>query len=276
MKGPFTDVVALYQDKDREKSRQEYAIIREAFMRLLDLWDNSAQRLETLTDIITHRSAFLVERVIEGMSLDFEEALSLLRNHNDFTSDAQRQQRDILLAAIDNMVDFAAAQQYALLRELPDVLDPSCYDAYEDTCRRYNLTWAAQENEDVFYAAAMAAWWITVSSDTMLTYMTQGDERVRPWHEAFEGVTYPKSRFPAELIPPIEYACRCYLVADGIGAVVGSLSSPETTPAVHPVFRESLCTGGRIFSGEHPYFRYPLPLQIKTVVRNLKHKLYLP
>lgn len=245
-------------------------------MRLLDRWDNSAESLEIITDIITHRAAFLVERAIAGMSLDFEEALALLRNHNDFTTDAQRQQRDTLLAAIDNLVDFAAAQQCAMLRELPDVLDPNCYDEYEDTCRRFNLTWATQENEDVFYAATMAAWWITVSSDTMLTFMTQGDERVRPWHEALEGVSYPKNRFPAELIPPIEYGCRCFLVDDGLGAVTGSLATSPSSPAVHPVFRESLCTGGRIFSGEHPYFRYPLPPQIGKVVRNIKHKFFVP
>lgn len=269
-------MVALHLDKEREKSRQQYEIIRDAFVRLLDSWDNSAESLEALTDIITHRSAFLVERVIAGMSLDFEEALALLRNHNDFTTSTQRQQRDILLAAIDNLVDFAAAEQYAMLRELPEELDESRYDEYEDICRRYNLIWAAQENEDALYAAAMAAWWITVSSDTMLTFMTQGDERVRPWHEALEGVSYPKSRFPSELIPPIEYACRCYLVDDGFGSVVGSLPEGKTTYEVHPVFRESLCTGGRIFSGEHPYFRHPLPPQIKEIVRNIKQKFYLP
>lgn len=263
-------------DKDREKSRQQYEIIRDAFVRLLDQWDNSAESLETLTDIIMHRAAFLIERVIEGMSLDFEEALALLRNHNDFTTDAQRQQRDILLAAIDNMVDFAAAGQYTMLRELPEELDESRYDEYEDICRRYNLTWAAQENEDVFYAAAMAAWWITVAEQTVLTFMTQGDERVRPWHEALEGVSYPKNAFPSELIPPIEYACRCYLVADGYGAVVGALPKGATAFEVHPVFRESLCKGGRIFSLEHPYFRHPLPPQIQKIVRNIKQKFYLP
>ncbi|WP_418915407.1 hypothetical protein [Alistipes indistinctus] len=203
-------MAALHLDKDREKSQQEYEIIRDAFVRLLDRWDNSAESMEILTDIIIHRSAFLVERAITGLSLDFEEALALLRNHNDFTTDTQRKQRDILLAAIDNLVDFAAA------------------------------------------------------------------ERVRPWHEALEGVSYPKREFPSELIPPIEYACRCYLVADGFGSVVGALPESKPSFAVHPVFRESLCTGGRIFSGEHPYFQRPLPPQIQKIVRNIKQKFYLP
>ena len=268
-------MAAINPYSDREKSNREYEIIRAAFLKLLDRWDDSAENLETLTDIITNRSAFLIERVLSGMSLDFDEALTLLRNHNEFTTNTQRQQRDILVAAIDNLVDFAAAQQYSMLRELPDDPEESRYDEYEDVCRRYNLTWAAQENEDVFYAATMAAWWITVASDTMLTYMTQGDERVRPWHEALEGISYPKSQFPAELIPPIEYACRCYLVADGMGSVMGALPRQHAPLAVHPVFRESLCTGGRIFSDEHPYFSDPLPPKIQKIVKSIKQKFYL-
>lgn len=269
-------LAAINPDKDGEQSKREYEIILAAFLKLLDYWDNSAESLETLTDIITARSAFLIERVISGMSLDFDQALTLLRNHNDFTTDAQRQQRDILIAAIDNLVDFATAQQYSMIRELPEQPERSCYDEYEHICQRYNLTWAAQENDDVFYAATMAAWWITVASDTMLTFMTQGDERVRPWHETLEGISYPKSQFPAELIPPIEYACRCYLVADGMGSVMGALPRQDAPLSVHPVFRESLCKGGRIFSDEHPYFRQPLPPQIQKIAKAIKQKFYTP
>jgi hypothetical protein len=250
-------------------------MIFSAFVRLLDRWDNSAESLEIITDIITHRAAFLIERVLSGMLLDFDEALTILRNHNDFTTAADRQRRDILVAAIENLVDFAAAQEYSMLMELPEELDESCYGDYERICERYNLVWAARENEDVRYAAAMAAWWITVSEDTMLTYMTQGDEKVRPWHEELEGLSYPKSTFPAELIPPIEYNCRCYLVAEGYGAVMGAFPKEVRTPKVHPVFRESLCTGGRIFSGDHPYFSRPLPPKLQKVVRDIKQKFHL-
>lgn len=209
------------------------------------------------------------------MSLDFEEALALLRNHNDFISEQERQKRDILVAAIENLVEFAAAEEYFMISELPDELDDARWDEYEHICERYNLTWASQENEDVLYAAAMAAWWITVSSETLLTFMTQGDERVRPWHEALEGVSYPKSEFPSDLIPPIEYACRCYLIADGFGSVMGSIKKDEPSAPVHPVFRESLCTGGRIFSNEHPYFSRNLPPQIQKVVKDIKQKFFV-
>jgi len=258
-----------------ERDRREYGIILAAFLRLLDRWDNGAESLEIIADIITHRSAFLIERVLEGMRLDFDEALSLLRGHNDFTTAADRGKRDIVVAAIDNLVDFAAAEQYAMLMELPEEPDDARYADYERVCERYNLVWATQANGDVLHAARMAAWWLTLAPEAVLTFMTQGDEKVRPWHEELEGLSYPKSLFPAELIPPIEYNCRCYLVADGYGAVVGALPRSTRTPRVNPVFRESLCTGGRIFSGDHPYFSRPLPPKLQRVVRDIKRKLFL-
>ncbi|MDR2890565.1 MAG: hypothetical protein LBV18_03040 [Alistipes sp.] len=261
-----------------ERTKREYEIILAAFLDLLDRWDNGAESLEIITDIIAHRSAFLIERVLDGMRLDFDEALSLLRGHNDFTTAADRQRRDVLIAAIENLVDFAAAQEYSMLMELPEELENDDWADYERICERYNLTWATQENGDVLHAVKMAAWWITLAPETMLTFMTQGDEKVRPWHGELEGTSYPKSTFPAELIPPIEYNCRCYLVAEGYGAVVGALPKvPKEvrTPRAHPVFRESLCTGGRIFSGEHPWFSRPLPPKLQKVVRDIKHKFHL-
>ncbi|MCY6359768.1 hypothetical protein OXV74_16620 [Bacteroides thetaiotaomicron] len=34
-----------------------------------------------------------------------DRALEILKNHNSFTTERERQQRDILIAAIDNLVD---------------------------------------------------------------------------------------------------------------------------------------------------------------------------
>ena len=52
-----------------------------------------------------------------------DRALEILKNHNSFTTERERQQRDILIAAIDNLVDFAAAEEYAMLGELPETAD---------------------------------------------------------------------------------------------------------------------------------------------------------
>lgn len=206
--------------------------------------------------------------------MDFEEALSILRNHNSLTTDRERQQHEILVAAIDNLIEFAAAEEMAMLEELPEEVDDSCLMDYEGICERYNLTYAGSENEQVFFAAKMAAWWMAVSAESIITYMTQADERVRPWHLSLEGVSYRKSEFPAELIPPIEWGCRCYLIANGFAAVRASISVDRCKSMVDPVFRESLAKGGRIFGGAHRYFQKPLPKYAQAIVKRLKSRFY--
>ena len=119
--------------------------------------------------------------------------MEILKNHNSFTTERERQQRDILIAAIDNLVVFAAAEEYSMLGELPETADEQDMEAHEKICRRYNLVHAEEENNQVFFAASMAAWWMAVDMDTVLTYMTQGDERVRAWHLSLEGISFRRS-----------------------------------------------------------------------------------
>ena len=206
--------------------------------------------------------------------MDFDEALSILRNHNNFTTERERRQHEILVAAIDNLIDFAAAEEMTMISELPEEVDEECLLDYETICEQYNLTFAEAENEQVLFAAKMAAWWMAVNAESVVTYMTQGDERVRPWHLSLEGVSYRKSEFPAELIPPIEWGCRCYLIAYGFAGVRASLSIDKCRSMVDPVFRESLATGGRIFTDAHRYFDVPLPEFAQKIVKLLKSKFY--
>ena len=161
-----------------------------------------------------------------------------------------------------------------MLNELPEDIDEECLSDYETICEQYNLTYAEAENDQVFFAAKMAAWWLAVSAESVVTYMTQGDERVRPWHLSLEGVSYRKSEFPPELIPPIEWGCRCYLMADGFAGVKASLSIDKCRSMVDPVFRESLATGGRIFTDAHRYFDTTLPNYAKDIAKRLKSKFY--
>ena len=178
------------------------------------------------------------------------------------------------MAAIDNLIDFAAAEEMTMISELPEEVDEESLLDYETICEQYNLTYAEAENEQVLFAAKMAAWWMAVNAESVITYMTQGDERVRPWHLSLEGVSYRKSEFPAELIPPIEWGCRCYLIANGFAAVRASLSIDKCRSMVDPVFRESLATGGRIFTDAHRYFDTQLPEFVKKIVKRLKSKFY--
>lgn len=180
---------------EKSDTQKQYEVIREAFRRLIFNWENEAERRDIIGDIITLRASFLIDRALTGLRLDFDRALDILRGHNEFTTERERQQRDILVAAIDNLVDFAAAEEYALLEELPDEPHTEDIAAYESLCERYNLTYAAEENGQVLFAASVAAWWLIIDAETVVTYMTQGDERVRAWHLSLEGLSYRKSEF---------------------------------------------------------------------------------
>lgn len=256
-------------------AEKEYRVIFEAFRRFIRHYENSAERLDIMEDIITLRASFLIDKALTGLRIDLDRALEILRNHNDFTTERERLQRDILIAAIDNLVDFAAAEEYAMFKDMPETVDERDMEAYGEICQRYNFIYAERENSQVLFAASMAAWWLTVDTDTVLTYMTQADERVRAWHLSLEGLSYRKSEFPPELIPPIEWGCRCYLVADGFAAVRAALPVPENyRKRIDPVFRESLATGGRIFSRAHRYFDMPLPEHMTKIVKRIKEKFH--
>lgn len=241
-------------------------------MRLVFHAENSAESLVILEDVITLRASFLIDKAVRGLRLDLDRALEILRNHNDFDTERERQRRDILVAAVDNLIDFAVAEEYAMMRELPEEFDSTEIEEYEAVCRKYNLTYATEENSTVLFAAGMAAWWLTVDADTLITFMTQSDERVRPWHMALEGLSYRKREFPPELIPPIEWGCRCFLSADGFGSVYGALREKRRKPEVNPVFAESLAAGGHIFSEAHPYFHGRIPQNVREIGERIKQK----
>lgn len=256
-----------------ERSRQEYDVLFQKFLKLMDVFENGAERWDVMEDIITLRASFLIDRAIAGLRIDFDHALYIIRQYNNFTTERERYERDVLVAAIENLADFAAAEECQMLRDMEEA-GTDDLEICEDIFKRYNLTWADVENEEVSYAAGIAYWWLGISFDTLLTFMTQGDERVRPWHLDLEGLSYRKSEFPPELIPPIEWGCRCYLLADGMSMVRASLRTEQAIRNVNPVFRESLATGGRIFSDGHRYFDTPLPFQVRTIVSRIKQKFY--
>lgn len=261
---------------EQEENRQEYDVIRSAFIRLVLHAEDGAESLVLLEDVISSRASFLIDKALRGLSIDLDRALEILRNYNDLTTERERQQRDILVAAVDNLVDFAVAEEFAMMRELPDELDRMDMEKYEAVCKKYNLTYATEENSTVLFAAGMAAWWLAVDAEAIITFMTQGDERVRPWHEALEGLSYRKREFPPELIPPIEWGCRCFLSADGFGSVYGAIRKQKHKPEVNPVFVESLAVGGRIFSEAHPYFQNRIPRGICEIRERIKQKFGLP
>lgn len=252
--------------------KEEYLLVLAAFRRLVSDAESKAEAWEIFQEIIALRVASLFGRVLEGLKMDFDTALALLRRHNEFATLKEREERDILAAAIENLVDFAAAGEYAMMREVREEAEEG---NHEGICRKYNLSYAGIENSQVLSAAAIAGWWVNQPAGTLLTYMTQGDERVRDTHLALEGLSFPKKDFPPDLIPPIEWGCRCYLISDSYGFPVFAALEPEHRKTVNPVFSESLATGGRIFSPAHPYFTLDFKnnKRIQKIIREIKDKL---
>ena len=185
----------------KSRDRQDYLLIRDAFRRFRHTMEEGAESWEVMEDIITLRASFLVDRMLTGLAMDFDTALELLRNFNDFTTERERQQRDILVAAIENLVDFAAAEELAMVDEVDELPEGADEEMCEEVCEKYNLTYAAAENDNVEHAALMAAWWIGIMDESIVTYMTQGDERVRAAHLSLEGTSYRKSE-SAVYLPP--------------------------------------------------------------------------
>ncbi len=254
------------------KEREEYLLILAAFKKMILHFENSAQSLEHFTDMVIYRASTLIDRVLEGLGIDFDRALELIHRESHLLTPREELERERIVAAWENLIDFAIAQEYALVQELPDELNLEDMEIYESLCQKYNEQYAIVENEQVLQAGMIAAFWIGVPDNSFVTYNTQNDERVRAWHQSLDGLTYLKSEFPPELIPPIEWACRCFLTSDNFGGIFGSILKP--TIKINPIFSESLATGGRIFTGHHPYFKHKLPKELVAISNELKQKLY--
>ena len=123
-----------------------------------DRWD----LLEENDDV---RAEFALNHAIKGFGMDFEKALELLRNHNDGLTKLEKEQRNILVAALDNLVDFAVAEEFQMSENLPDnfnITNEVDLAEAENIFHRYNSIYANIENEDIEYAMGIAAGWIFV------------------------------------------------------------------------------------------------------------------
>lgn len=229
---------------------------------------NHEDEWESLEALMEARADIAIQRACVGFGIDFEEALRLIRNADGLNNE-QAVQHNIILAAVDNIADFAVAEEYQMaddMAELMEMLDDEgedemdeegWFDFYFPIFSKFHDRYMRTENVDIEYAMIIAAYLSTIKDNTVLMYMTQGDERVRPWHLQYEGFTAPKSSFPAWLIPPIEHQCRCYLIEDTetIMASIKASTTPEMPDWFNRTFKESVALGGRIFSDEHPYFQ---------------------
>lgn len=261
----------------------EYNAILSIFKKFLEKYQNETDRWELLQAIIDMRIEFMVNHALQGFNLSLEDAMDLVRSKNYGLTSQDKESRKILLAALDNIIDFAVAEEFQMaykVSKIYDSEDEENEENCEDICYLYNHIYANVENDDVNYAMGIAAGWVKYNESTILTYMTQGDERVRPWHIALEGTSYPKSSFPAWLIPPIDYGCRCFLIEEGDDVLnhkdLANIESKivDKPDFINPIFSDSVCKGGKIFGAQHPYFQIPkgYKRKLKSISKSIKEK----
>ncbi len=265
-------------EENKERDEKEYAALLVIFEHLMESDSDEDGRLEILEELMALRAEHLIGHACNGFNLTIEEALQVLKN-TEGLSELESARRDCLVAAVENLIDFAVAEEYQMLSEIDELDESDEDDVDEDDIlaifARYNKQYARVENSDVEYAMIIAAGLAALKPTTILTYMTQGDERVRPWHLQYEGFSAPKVSFPAWLIPPIEHQCRCYLIEDTIENSVRAASQKLEMPDwFNPTFKESVALGGRIFSDEHPYFQVDIEhnANLQLIAQRIKNK----
>ena len=115
----------LPQD-DEDKKKAEYEALLAVFTKFIESLANETNSQEILEELMDLRAEFLIQHALDGFDIGYNEALELLRNADDLT-DEQSARRNIIVAAVDNLIDFAVAEEYQMARELPS-LDDNDYD----------------------------------------------------------------------------------------------------------------------------------------------------
>lgn len=278
-------------EDDEDEQEEEYAALLAIFNRFVDSFDNpGAERWGILEDLMRKRAQIGLAHALRGFDMTIEEADRLLSDEDELDEE-ELEKRMILMAAIGNIAEFSVAEEHKMIRELsflnfdtlelevesPEDLEKVSEGVWENAFKRYNKQYSNVENKDIEYAMIVALGLSEVERNTVLTYATMGDERVRPWHRIYEGYSAPKYAFPAWLVPPIEHMCRCYLIEESVSASIPDVQAKnwddmKTPPDwMDPTFKESVAFGGRIFSDEHPYFE--VPVVVEDRLRNLSLKI---
>lgn len=267
-------------EDEKQKQKEEYEELLALFITFLKSvhTDDQEEALYALSEL---RANLAISHAFKGFNIDEEEALLLLKNLNDDSlTQHDKDSRDRLIAAVNNLIDFAVCEEYQMAQKAIELYDenadefdgdyynidwddPDEVEEYYAICGLYNDTYASVENSDIEYAMGVAYKWIGIAGTEYLTYWTMNDAKVRPWHMELQGYTARRDEFPSWMIPPIEYNCRCFLESLSGVEVMGRADQirkvkdkmPAKPKQLSDVYSESVATCGRIFGASHPYFQ---------------------
>lgn len=278
-------------EEQKAQHDSEYQSLLALFITMLSSSTEEAKE-ESLYALSELRTELTFNHVLNGLGVDYDEAMMLLQNGDDQNiTQNDKEKKDRLIAAIKNLIDFSVCEEYQLYDEVSELIGDDEIDVNSDEyeellalCQKYNDSYAAVENSDIEYAGVMAALWLKMSANDYLVYWTQNDMKVRPWHMALQGYAAPRDEFPSWMIPPIEYNCRCFLESLEIGSVaahlhniVGSAKNLEKPKQLNEVYSESLAKCGRIFGPAHSYFtvKESDKTMLQGFVKRLRDKYYV-
>ena len=262
-----------FSDEDKDDSQAEYEELLPLFINLVKSLRDPDNKKQALLDLARLRAQLAISHAFEGFDIEQDEAIRLINQTGDL-SELDEEKKKRLIAAINNLIEFSVCEEYQLMtniyKTLPDFdFDSDEFDAdneeamepLEELNKKYNLIYAGVENMDIEYAMMIALAWVSSGKEATLTYMTQNDDRVRPWHFALQGFSAKKDDFPSWMIPPIEWGCRCFLVDSNGDSVINQLDlhvfakAPKKPKQIDDVFSESVAKCGRIFGKSHSYFK---------------------
>lgn len=258
-------------DDEKDEIEEEYEQLLPLFVSLVRNLSNKGKKKEAFIELAKLRAKIAISHAFDGFSIDYGDAISLI-NETEGLTDLEEEKKKRLIAAINNLIEFCVCAEYQLMCDVYDEepnfdFNNDVYEINEDDdndplillCKKYNKTYLGVEDTDIEYAMKVALAWVIAEKHQELTYMTQNDDRVRPWHYALQGFTAKKDDFPSWMIPPIEWGCRCFLVEYNGDSVVNSIKSVrakyEKPKQLDDVFSESVAKCGRIFSKSHSYFK---------------------
>lgn len=198
-----------------------------------------------------------------------------------FGADWTTKDTELLNRVQNNLFSFSAAKSYAEAKEIRD----SVYDSngnvrsrndFRRACMKvdadYNGRFLDTERQQVMLAGTQGSRWIDFenSADThpYLEYVTARDGRVRPDHQALDGIILPiDDPFWKSYYPPNGWNCRCtvrkhtdreynHLVERKRRTITDSETAQKIGGgSVKKTFRHNVGTSYIFDKNEHPYYK---------------------
>lgn len=166
-----------------------------------------------------------------------------------------------------NVYIFSAAKQYSQVREMSDFIKPDVtfndFKKKADTIfSTYNRNYLETEFNTAISQSQNARNFLEAIAEQkvfpFVTYMSQGDAKVRPEHSDLHGITLPANDpFWNTYWPPNGFNCRCFTIRKKKASLsnVDKLDIEKINAEVPDLFRANPGRTGVVFnSKKHPYF----------------------